>query len=124
MKIVISNSSKLPIYEQIVNGIKQGIIEGEIKANEKLPSIRSLAKDLNISVITSKRAYDELEKQGFIETVGGKGSYVSYFNKELIYEEKLKEIENKLDEVIKTARTIKLKKEDVINIINLLYEGE
>lgn len=124
MRIVISNSSKLPIYEQIVNGIKQGIIEGAIKANEKLPSIRSLAKDLNVSVITSKRAYDELENQGFIETVGGKGSYVSYFNKELIYEEKLKEIENKLDEVIKTARTIKLKKEDIINIINLLYEGE
>ena len=124
MKIIISNSSKLPIYEQIVNSIKEEIISGGLEPNEKLPSIRSLAKDLNISVITTKRAYEELENQGFIETVGGKGCYVSYFNKELVYEEKLKEIEEKLEDIIQTARSIRLEKEDIYKIIDLLYEGE
>ena len=124
MKIIISNSSKLPIYEQIVSSIKEGIINGSLEPNEKLPSIRSLAKDLNISVITTKRAYDELESQGFIETVGGKGCYVSYYNKELVYEEKLKEIEEKLEEVLSIARSIKLKKSDIKNMIDLLYEGD
>lgn len=124
MKILISNSSKLPIYEQIVNSIKEDIIKGTLEPNEKLPSIRSLAKDLNISVITTKRAYDELEAQGFIETVGGKGCYVSYYNKELVYEEKLKEIEEKLEEVLSISRSIKLKKNDIKNMIDLLYEGE
>ena len=124
MKIIISNASKLPIYEQIVNGVKEEIISGNLKPNEKLPSIRALARDLNISVITTKRAYEELEREGFIETVGGKGCYVSYFNKELIYEERLKEIEKKLEEVLDLSRTIKLSKEDIFNMINLLYEGE
>jgi len=124
MKIIISNASKFPIYEQIANGIKEEIISGNLKPNEKLPSIRALARDLNISVITTKRAYEELEREGFIETVGGKGCYVSYFNKELIYEERLKEIEKKLEEVLDLSRTIKLSKEDIFNMINLLYEGE
>ncbi|MBD7916279.1 GntR family transcriptional regulator [Clostridium sp. Sa3CUN1] len=124
MKILISNSSKLPIYEQIVNSIKEAIINGTLSPNEKLPSIRSLAKDLNISVITTKRAYDELERQGFIETVGGKGCYVSYYNKELVYEEKLKEIEEKLEDILNISRSIKLKKSDIKNMIDLLYEGE
>ena len=124
VKILISNSSKLPIYEQIVNSIKEAIINGTLSPNEKLPSIRSLAKDLNISVITTKRAYDELERQGFIETVGGKGCYVSYYNKELVYEEKLKEIEEKLEEILNISRSIKLKKSDIKNMIDLLYEGE
>ena len=75
-------------------------------------------------MITTKRAYDELESQGFIETVGGKGCYVSYYNKELVYEEKLKEIEEKLEEVLSTARSIKLKKNDIKNMIDLLYEGD
>ncbi|MDV4151941.1 GntR family transcriptional regulator [Clostridium sp. AL.422] len=124
MKILISNSSKLPIYEQIVNSIKDAIISGDLPPNEKLPSIRSLAKDLNISVITTKRAYEELENQGFIETVGGKGCYVSFFNKELVYEEKLKEIEEKLEEVLGIARSIKVKKSDIKSMIDLLYEGD
>ena len=124
MKIIISNASKLPIYEQIVNGVKEEIISGNLKPNEKLPSIRALARDLNISVITTKRAYEELEREGFIETVGGKGSYVSYFNKELIYEERLKEIERKLEEVLDLSRSIKLSREDIFNMINLLFEGE
>ena len=124
MKILISNSSKLPIYEQIVNCIKDAIIRGDLESNEKLPSIRSLAKDLNISVITTKRAYEELENQGFIETVGGKGCYVSFFNKELIYEEKLREIEQKLEEVLSIARSIKLEKSEIQSMIDLLYEGD
>lgn len=124
MKIIISNASKLPIYEQIVNGVKEEIISGNLKPNEKLPSIRALARDLNISVITTKRAYEELEREGFIETVGGKGCYVSYFNKELIYEERLKEIERKLEEVLDLSRSIKLSREDIFNMINLLFEGE
>ncbi len=124
MKILISNSSKLPIYEQIVNSIKEAIVDGELSPNEKLPSIRSLAKDLNISVITTKRAYEELESQGFIETVGGKGCYVSFFNKELVYEEKLKEIEGKIQEVLAISRSIKLKKSDIQSMIDLLYEGD
>lgn len=124
MKILISNSSKFPIYEQIVNSIKESIINGELYPNEKLPSIRSLAKDLNISVITTKRAYEELENQGFIETVGGKGCYVSFFNKELVYEEKLKEIEEKLEEILGIARSIKLNKSDIKSMIDLLYEGD
>lgn len=124
MKILISNSSKLPIYEQIVKSIKEAIINGTLSPNEKLPSIRSLAKDLNISVITTKRAYDELERQGFIETVVGKGCYVSYYNKELVYEEKLKEIEEKLEDILNISRSIKLKKSDIKNMIDLLYEGE
>ncbi|MDU5107119.1 MULTISPECIES: GntR family transcriptional regulator [unclassified Clostridium] len=124
MKILISNSSKLPIYEQIVNSIKEAIVVGELSPNEKLPSIRSLAKDLNISVITTKRAYEELENQGFIETVGGKGCYVSFFNKELVYEEKLKEVEEKLQDALSIARSIKLDKSDIKSIIDLLYEGD
>ena len=124
MKILISNTSKLPIYEQIVNSIKEGIISGDLSPNEKLPSIRSLAKDLNISVITTKRAYEELENQGFIETVGGKGCYVSFFNKELVYEEKLKEVEEKLEDIINIARSIKLSKSDIQSMIDLLYEGD
>ena len=124
MKILISNSSKFPIYEQIVNSIKESIINGELSPNEKLPSIRSLAKDLNISVITTKRAYEELENQGFIESVGGKGCYISFFNKELVYEEKLKEIEEKLEEILGIARSIKLNKSDIKSMIDLLYEGD
>lgn len=124
MKILISNSSKLPIYEQIVKAIKEAIISGSLEPNEKLPSIRSLAKDLNISVITTKRAYEELENQGFIETVGGKGCYVSYFNKELVYEEKLKEIEEKLEDILNIARSIKVSKDDIKSMIDLLYEGD
>lgn len=123
MRIVISNASKLPIYEQIIKEVRESIINGTLKPNEQLPSIRSLAKDLNISVITTKRAYDELENQGLIETVAGKGSFVCYFNRELIYEEKLKEIEKKLEEVVEMAEMISLDREKINEILDLLYEG-
>lgn len=122
MKIIILNTSKLPIYEQIINSIKDEIIKGNLKEGEKLPSIRSLAKELNISVITTKRAYDELEREGFISTVAGKGCYVSYFNKELVKEEKLKEIEIHLEKVVDIAKSIGINKQDINNILNLIYE--
>jgi GntR family transcriptional regulator len=122
MNIIISNGSDMPIYMQILEQIKEAIISGKLQQNELLPSIRSLAKELNISVITTKRAYEELDRQGFIQTVPGKGSYVSFFNKELIYEDKLKEIEMKLQEAINASRIINISKEELIEILNCLYE--
>lgn len=96
MNIVISNKDDRPIYEQIVSQFKEMIISGKLKSGEALPSIRALAKDLRISVITTKRAYEELERDGFIETVAGKGSFVAEQNTEAIKEEKLKAIEKQM----------------------------
>ena len=124
MNIIISNSSELPIYLQIVNQIKEAILLSILKENEQLPSIRSLAKDLNISFITTKRAYEELEKQNLINTVPGKGCYVSAFNKELVYEAKIREIEEKLEESIILSKMIGLSKEELVSILDSLYEGE
>ena len=98
MNIIISNNSSIPIYEQIENAIKQAIFSNELKEEEMLPSVRTLANDLKISFLTVKRAYDELEKSGFIKTVQGKGSFISPKNLELIKEEKLKEIQNYISE--------------------------
>ncbi|NLY68140.1 MAG: GntR family transcriptional regulator, partial [Tissierellia bacterium] len=100
MRIIISNSSNEPIYEQISKQIKAQILKGELKEGDLLPSIRGLARDLQISVITTKRAYEELEKEGFIETVQGKGSYVAGQNKELMREKKLNIIEEKLSRIV------------------------
>lgn len=124
MNIIISNASDLPIYLQIVNQIKEAILSGKIEENQMLPSMRALAKDLNISFITTKRAYEELEKQGLINTVPGKGCYVSPFNKELVYEAKIREIEEMLEKSINLSRLIGLKKSDLIDILDSLYEGE
>lgn len=123
MKIIISNSSDTTIYGQIVNQIKEAIISNELKSGDLLPSIRALAKDLNISVITTKRAYEELQKQGFIDIVSGKGTFVAGFNKEIVFEEKMKEIENKMEEIIDISRIIEISKEEIIEIFNCLYEG-
>lgn len=103
MNIVISNRDDRPIYEQITTQIKEMIISGKLKSGEALPSIRALAKDLRISVITTKRAYEELERDGFIETVAGKGSFVAEQNGEAIREEKLKDIERRLEEIKREA---------------------
>lgn len=124
MNIIISNSSDLPIYMQIVSQIKESILSGEIEENYHLPSIRALAKDLNISFITTKRAYEELEKQNLINTVPGKGCYVSAFNKELVYEAKIREIEDNIEEAINLSKIIGLSKEDLKLILDSLYEGE
>lgn len=123
MNIIISNSSDIPIYKQIEIQIKKSIIEKELLQGELLPSIRTLAKDLDISVITTKRAYEELQKQGFIDIVAGKGTFVSGFKKEIIYEEKVKQIEEKIEEIIEISKIIDLSKEEIIEILNCIYEG-
>ena len=104
MRIVISNASSDPIYEQIMGQIKQKIISGELKAGDALPSLRNLARDLGISVITTKRAYEELERAGFIDTVSGKGCFVAMQNTEFLKEQKMKIIEDKLSEAIAEAQ--------------------
>lgn len=124
MKIIVSNSSNEPIYEQIANQIKGMIIKGELEEGEALPSIRVLAKDLQISVITTKRAYEELEKEGFIETMQGKGSFVAMQNKELMKEKKLKIIEEKLAEVVEESRLLGLRYMEVKEMLKILFEEE
>ena len=122
MNIIISNSSQDPIYEQIVKQIKNMIIRGELAENEALPSIRSLAKDLQISVITTKKVYEELEKDGYIVTVQGKGSYVAAQNKELLKEMRLKIVEEKLAEAVDAGRSIGLSLEEMQEMLKILYE--
>ncbi|MDF2672782.1 MAG: transcriptional regulator, GntR family [Clostridiales bacterium] len=122
MNIIISNSSQEPIYEQIIKQIKNNIIKGELEEGEALPSIRGLAQELQISVITTKRAYEELEHEGFIETVPGKGSFVSSQNKELIKEKKIKMMEEKLIEVIEESKDLNISLEDLIEMLRLMYE--
>lgn len=124
MRIIISNLSNEPIYEQIRNQIKGLIIKGELKEGQLLPSIRGLAKDLQISVITTKRAYDELEKEGFIETVPGKGSYVASQNTELIKEQKLKIIEEKLNDIVDQSRLLGFTFDDINQMLKILFEEE
>lgn len=124
MNIIISNSSGEPIYEQITNQVKSAIMKGELSEGELLPSIRLLAKELQISVITTKRAYEELEREGFIETVPGKGSYVSSQNKELLKEKRLKELENKLTEVITESKLIGLTLLELEEMLRLLFNED
>ena len=124
MKILISNSSSEPIYEQITNQIKAMIFMGEIEEGDMLPSIRNLARDLQISVITTKRAYEELEKEGFIETVQGKGSFVASQNKELMREKKLKIIEEKLSEIVADSKILGLNFAEIEEMLKILFEEE
>ncbi|MFT5873285.1 MAG: GntR family transcriptional regulator [Clostridium sp.] len=124
MNIIISNSSQDPIYEQIVIQIKTAIMKDEISQGDALPSIRSLAKELQISVITTKRSYEELEREGFIETVPGKGSYVSGQNKDLIREKRLTAIEEKLIEVTTESKLLNLSLEELQSMLRILYTEE
>ncbi len=121
MRIIISNSSPDPIYEQITRQIKAQIISGALAEGEALPSIRRLAMDLQISVITTKRAYDELEKEGFINTVGGKGTFVAVQNRELLREKKMKLVEEKLAEAVAEARLMGLGPGELADMLSLLY---
>jgi len=123
VNIIISNSANEPIYLQIINQIKSQILTGDLKEGQPLPSIRSLAKELEISVITTKRAYDELEKDEFIVTVAGKGSYVAPVNANILKENKMKMIEQKLSETITEAKLIGMSLEELKKILELLYEG-
>ncbi|MBQ3546094.1 MAG: GntR family transcriptional regulator [Lachnospiraceae bacterium] len=120
MQIIISNSSDLPIYEQITEQIKSMILKGELKEGDALPSMRTLAKDLKISVITTKRAYEELESSGFIKSYTGKGSFVSPKNVDLIREENLKKIEASLTSAIELANTTGISNQELKEIFNLL----
>lgn len=124
MIILIDNKSGAPIYDQIYSQIKNQIISGALKEDEMLPSIRGLAKDLRISFITTKRAYDELEKDGFIYTLPGKGCYVAPKNVELLREENLKKIEDNIEEIIKLAALCNLNKQDVIEMVNYILEEQ
>ena len=124
MDIIISNSSSEPIYEQIVRQLKKDILTGELSEGEALPSIRSLARELQISVITTKRAYDELEREGLLETVGGKGSFVAGQNKELWREKRLSMLEEKIAEVIKEARLLKISRRELEEMLEVLFEEE
>lgn len=122
MQIIISNSSKEPIYEQITNQIKSAILSGDLQEGMAIPSMRSLAKDLQISVITTKRAYEELEKAGFIYSIVGKGSFVAEQNLEVIREKKLRIIEEQLGAVIKNSRELGLSLDELQQLMTILYE--
>ena len=122
MTVLIDNKSGVPIYDQIYSQIKDQIIGGALSEDEMLPSIRNLAKDLRISFITTKRAYEELEKDGFLYTVPGKGCFVAPKNVELLREENLRKIEKMIDEIVSLAGTCGLSKEDVTNMIAFGWE--
>lgn len=122
MEILIDNKSGAPIYDQIYSQIKNQIISGSLKENELLPSIRGLAKDLRISFITTKRAYDELEKEGFIYTIQAKGCYVAPKNVELIREENLKKIEEHIEQIVQLAASCNLNGEEIISMVKFSLE--
>lgn len=122
VNIIISNSSGKPIYDQIRDQLKSKIISGELKEGDALPSMRLLAKELRISVITTKRAYEELEREGFIISITGKGSFVAGKNTDFIREEHLRQIEEHLQKAIELSGGCGLTQEDLIQMLSLLYE--
>jgi GntR family transcriptional regulator len=124
LDIIISNSSNQPIYDQIYSQIKSLIISGKLREGEALPSIRVLAKDLRISVITTKRAYDELEREGFIYTVAGKGCFVAEKNVELIREENLKKIEEYMMKIAELAALCNISNEELVKMFEILMREE
>ena len=124
MEIIISNSNGIPIYEQIKNQLKNKILNNELKEGELLPSIRSLARDLKCSVITTKNAYEELEKEGFVITVPAKGIYVATINKDLVKERQLTKIEELLKEVLILSKTCDIKQKDIIEILEILSKED
>lgn len=124
MDIIISNSSGKPIYEQITSQIKNMILNETLKPGDPLPSMRLLAKELHISLITTKRAYEDLEKEGFITSVVGKGSFVKDTDVELVREERLRVIEGYLEQAVEVAKQSGIEKEELFQILQLLYEEE
>ena len=124
MYILIDNKSGTPIYDQIYTQIKNQILSGALEPDSALPSIRALAKDLRISFITTTRAYEELEKDGFLYTVPAKGCYVAPRNKELLREENLKKIEGLIDEILSLAAACGLSQADILEMIRFAMEGE
>lgn len=124
MDLIISNSSNRPIYEQITTQIKELILTGELQPGQKLPSIRALANGLRISAITTKRAYTDLEAQGFIETVQGKGSFVTGGNVELLREERRRQIEERLMRLVDDARSADIGDDELREMMDLIMEGD
>ncbi|MCL2775491.1 MAG: GntR family transcriptional regulator [Oscillospiraceae bacterium] len=123
MRVIIKNASDMPIYEQIKEQLKEAIMSDEIKEGDMLPSIRQLAADLKVSVITTTRAYSELEQEGYIINVQGKGCYVAPKDSDLIREQLLRKIENGFGSVINAAQTAKLSREELIKIFEFILEG-
>lgn len=123
MKIIINHSSMTPIYEQIVEQVKTLIRNKKLKENDNLPSVRSLAKELKISALTVKKAYDSLESEGFTVTVHGKGTYVAATNTELLLEEQKKELETDLEQAIQKGRRYGIRDEDIKSLFELILEG-
>ena len=124
MDIIISNSSGKPIYEQIADQVKEQIMAGALAAGDALPSMRLLAKDLRISVITTTRAYDELEADGFLYTVAGKGCFVAEKNLDLIREQKLKELEDHLDAAVELAAQCGVSAPELMEMLRILLKEE
>ena len=124
MKIIISNNSSVPIYEQIKNTIKNQILSGELESDTMLPSIRALAQDIRISVMTIKKAYVELEAEGYIVTRQGKGSFVTPTNLEFKKEQKQREIEEYITKIIEIADQYQITKKEILELFNFLYERD
>lgn len=124
MEIILSSASSKPIYEQITTQIKEMIMTNQLKPGQAMPSMRKLAKDLHVSVITTQRAYDDLVRDGFIETIPAKGTFVSAQNKDFILEENRRRMEEMLEEVFKLAKQNGIKKEEVIKTITILFLEE
>lgn len=124
MIIKLSNNSEKPIYEQITDQLKQAILSGVLMTGDALPSIRALAKELKISVMTTKRAYADLERDGFIETIAGKGSYVAGRNQDFLREELIRQVEIHLTKAVSVARLANVNKEELHELLDLLLEEE
>ncbi|MFK9095272.1 GntR family transcriptional regulator [Bacillus salipaludis] len=124
MKIIIRNGSEQPLYQQIKEQIRGAILRQELKEGEKLPSIRSLANDLHVSVLTTKRVYEDLETEGFIVTIVGKGSFVASENMEMLSEAKRHLIEKKLSEVWQMANTLGINKEELYSMMEIIFEED
>ena len=124
MNIIISNSSSIPIYEQIKTAIKQAIFSNELKEEDMLPSVRSMANDLKISFLTVKRAYDELEQEGYIKTVQGKGSFIAPKNLELIKEEKLKEIQDYIEKIYDISKVSNISEDEIKELFKMIFEED
>lgn len=124
MNIIISNNSSVPIYEQINNAIKAAIFSNELKEEDMLPSVRNLANDLKISFLTVKKAYDEIEREGFIKTVQGKGSFIAPKNLELIKEEKLKEIQDYIEKIYNISKVANIAEDEIKELFKMIFEED
>lgn len=122
MDIFITADSAIPLYEQITSQIKEQVLKGNIEQGSLLPSIRMMAKELKVSIITVKRAYEELEAEGFVETVPGKGTYISLANKERLRELQMSQIEEQLEQTIKAAKSIQMSLEEIQERVQIIYE--